>query len=134
MTGAAASRKPRRDDHRFTLKVPQVDESVVEWVSAQHDLSQSLRQLIRDEIQRNGFTDTANRPVTQLPRRGRPPAQYADESEFEQPGVPEKTTASIVSGALPEPVSVSPSPIDIGSAHHGGTSNGVAEFLSGTRD
>lgn len=133
MTGAAASRKPRRDDHRFTLKVPQVDESVVEWVSAQHDLSQSLRQLIRDEIQRNGFTDTANRPVTQLPRRGRPPAQYADEPEFEQPGVPVTVGARAAAAAADQPVSVPPSPIDISSAHGGG-SNGVAEFLSGTRD
>lgn len=132
MTGAAASRKPRRDDHRFTLKVPQVDESVVEWVSAQHDLSQSLRQLIRDEIQRNGFTDTANRPVAQLPRRGRPPAQYAEEPEFEQPGVPVAVGAPAAAAA--QPVSVPPSPIDIGSAHHGGTSNGVADFLSGSRD
>lgn len=133
MAGAAESTK-RRDDHRYTLKVPQVDESVVEWVVAQHDLSLSLRQLIRDEIQRNGFTDTANRPVTQLPRRGRPPAQYAEDSEFEQPGeVPETVGAPAAAVATAQPVSVAPSPIDITSAHGAG-SNGVAQFLSGTRD
>lgn len=61
------------EDHRFTLKVPRVDTSVVEWWESQHDPSASVRALIRDEIMRHGFTDTVNRPVTQLPRRGRPP-------------------------------------------------------------
>jgi hypothetical protein len=40
---------------------------------AQYDISRSLQLLIRESIQRDGYIDVVNRPVEQLPRRGRPP-------------------------------------------------------------
>jgi len=66
--------------HRYTVRVPVADTSVSEWWSAQADSSASVRALIRDEIMRHGFTDTVNRPVTQLPRRGRPPLSAREEN------------------------------------------------------
>lgn len=65
---------PKRvQDHRRTFKIPPVDESTLAWVDAQYDLSLSLRALIRESIAREGIIDVANKPVAQLPRRGRPP-------------------------------------------------------------
>jgi hypothetical protein len=74
--------------HRFTLRVPSADTSLVQWWNAQDEPSASVRSLIRDEIMRHGFTDTVNRPVTQQPRRGRPPLSGEDEagSHEEQSG------------------------------------------------
>lgn len=66
-----AGKEPRQS-HRFTLRVPAADTSVSAWWAAQDDASASVRKLVRDEIQRHGLTDTANRPVSQLPKRGRP--------------------------------------------------------------
>lgn len=57
---------------RVRLSVPQADVSVIEWLAQQHEISLSLRILIKESIQREGITDVANRPVVQLPRRGRP--------------------------------------------------------------
>ena len=63
----------RKVPHRKTFSIPKADESTLAWCDAQDDASLSLRLLVREEIQKNGYTDTANRPVEQLPRRGRPP-------------------------------------------------------------
>ena len=63
----------RKVPHRKTFSIPKADESTLAWWDAQDDASLSLRLLVREEIQKNGYTDTANRPVEQLPRRGRPP-------------------------------------------------------------
>lgn len=73
---------------RKRLSIPRADESVLEWWEAQADPALSIRLLIRNEIERNGFTDTAFRPVTQLPRRGRPPVEAGaqDEAAGDQPG------------------------------------------------
>lgn len=62
---------------RKRLSIPRADESVLEWWDAQTDPALSVRLLIRGEIERNGYTDTAYRPVAQLPRRGRPPVEAA---------------------------------------------------------
>ncbi|MFC4048332.1 hypothetical protein ACFOY4_01440 [Actinomadura syzygii] len=43
------------------------------WLDEQADISRSLRVLIRESIQREGYIDVDNKPVEQLPRRGRPP-------------------------------------------------------------
>lgn len=58
-----------------------VDDSVAEWMALQHDHSASLRLLVRESIQRDGYVDVVNRPVAQLPRRGRPSTGAEDELE-----------------------------------------------------
>lgn len=76
--------------HRFT--VPAADVSTLEWIAQQENLSYSLRALVRDYIERHGYTDPHNRPVRQLPRRGRPPQDgggresgYEDDEVQEEP-------------------------------------------------
>ena len=76
--------------HRFT--VPAADVSTVEWIAQQENLSYSLRALVRDYIEHHGYTDPHNRPVRQLPRRGRPPQDgggrepgYEDDEVQEEP-------------------------------------------------
>lgn len=64
---------PRPQSRRFRVSVPDADESVLEWIGAQSDLSASVRALIRDAIERNGYRDATCYPVQQQPRRGRPP-------------------------------------------------------------
>ena len=66
---------PRPQSRRFRVSVPDADESVLEWIGAQSDLSASVRALIRDAIERNGYRDATCYPVQQQPRRGRPPKQ-----------------------------------------------------------
>lgn len=75
----AAKRKP--EPMRTRLTVPAADGSVIEWLELQDDPSGSMRKLIRDSIEREGFTDAMNKPVAQLPRRGRPPVGFADGAE-----------------------------------------------------
>jgi len=67
--------------HRYTLRVPVVDTSIEAWWAAQDDPSASVRALVREEIMKHGFTDTVNRPVTQMPRRGRPPGSTMEHDE-----------------------------------------------------
>lgn len=64
--------------HRVRLSVPVADASTLEWLSKQDNASQSMRALVRDYIERYGYTDPTSRPVRQLPRRGRPPLEEAD--------------------------------------------------------
>ncbi|WP_181273586.1 hypothetical protein [Brevibacterium oceani] len=72
-----ASAEPRKV--RWTL--PAADTSVAEWLDSQHSVSESLRLLIREEIQRSGYADMAYKPVEQLPRRGRPPKDAGQDDE-----------------------------------------------------
>ncbi|PUB32529.1 hypothetical protein C8K30_1011055 [Promicromonospora sp. AC04] len=51
--------------------VPAVDTSVIAWLDAQENISQSVRLLIREAIQRDGYIDVVYKPVEQLPRRDR---------------------------------------------------------------
>ena len=60
---------------RLRWSVPAVDVSTNRWLDLQHDVSHSLQLLIRESIQRDGYIDVVNRPIEQLPRRGRPPQQ-----------------------------------------------------------
>lgn len=76
---------------RLRWSVPKVDVSVNKWLDAQYSISESLRALIRESIQREGCVDVVNKPVEQLPRRGRPPggsyfrdAQDEDQEEQEE--------------------------------------------------
>lgn len=61
------------ESSRYRFSVPVRDESVERWIAEQSTLSHSLRQIIREAIERDGFVDVTCRPVKQLPRRGRPP-------------------------------------------------------------
>ena len=71
---------PRPTPKRFRVSVPETDESVLAWIGAQSDLSNSVRALIRESIERNGYRDATCYPVVQQPRRGRPP-KNSDEAE-----------------------------------------------------
>ncbi|MBD0673969.1 hypothetical protein BU198_25445 [Streptomyces sp. CBMA156] len=64
--------------------VPAADTSVIEWLDRQENISQSLRQLIRESIQRDGYIDVFYKPVDQLPRRGRPPLEIAEQREDDE--------------------------------------------------
>lgn len=72
---------PRPTPKRFRVSVPETDESVLAWIGAQSDLSNSVRALIREAIERNGYRDATCYPVVQQPRRGRPPKSAEDEAE-----------------------------------------------------
>ena len=65
---------PRQEPLRRRISIPQVDTSTQRWWEAQDDPSVSIRLLIREEIEKNGYVDKLNHPVEQQPRRGRPPA------------------------------------------------------------
>ncbi|MFJ6484226.1 MULTISPECIES: hypothetical protein [unclassified Streptomyces] len=64
--------------------VPAADTSVIEWLAQQENISQSLRLLIRESIQRDGYVDVYYKPVEQLPRRGRPPLESAEQREDDE--------------------------------------------------
>ncbi|MEU7318334.1 hypothetical protein [Streptomyces sp. NPDC007083] len=66
------------EPRRLRWSVPRVDVSTNRWLDMQNDISRSLQLLIRESIQRDGYIDVVNRPVEQLPRRGRPPADAAE--------------------------------------------------------
>lgn len=57
---------------RYRLMVPNEDISVQEWIDAQLNISTSIRQLIREDIVKNGYTDVTCRRVEQGAKRGRP--------------------------------------------------------------
>lgn len=81
---------PRPTPKRFRVSVPETDESVLAWIGAQSDLSNSVRALIRESIERNGYRDATCYPVVQQPRRGRPPKNIEDEADvttLPEPGV-----------------------------------------------
>ncbi|MFJ9900525.1 hypothetical protein ACIQPR_45080 [Streptomyces sp. NPDC091280] len=77
---ASQSGEPRKV--RWT--VPAADTSVIEWLNKQADISQSLRLLIRESIQRDGYVDVFYKPVEQLPRRGRPPLESTEQHEDDE--------------------------------------------------
>jgi|GraSoiStandDraft_15_1057317.scaffolds.fasta_scaffold674205_1 hypothetical protein len=70
------------EPRRLRWSVPAADVSTNEWLDRQENISRSLQLLIRESIQRDGYIDVVNRPIEQLPRRGRPPAAAeADEND-----------------------------------------------------
>ncbi|WP_309107646.1 hypothetical protein [Arthrobacter sp.] len=69
-TSAVTTVKP--PPQRFRLSVPAADEAVLEWMNLQDNPSLSIRMLIRESIERLGYVDVVNRPVSQLPTRERP--------------------------------------------------------------
>ncbi|MFF8918016.1 hypothetical protein ACF08M_33120 [Streptomyces sp. NPDC015032] len=119
---AGRSGEPRKV--RWT--VPAADTSVNEWLNEQADISQSIRLLIRESIERDGFVDVFYKPVVQLPRRGRPPLESTEPREDEetvtalpgsaaqaQPQAPVVAEAvSVVEEAAPAPAQkASPEPV-----------------------
>lgn len=74
---------PRPAAKRFRVSVPDADESVLAWIGAQSNFSESVRALIRESIERNGYRDATCYPVVQQPRRGRPP-KNTDEADEPQ--------------------------------------------------
>ena len=74
MTGrqGRADTPAKPQPHRFRVSVPAADEAVVAWMELQDNPSLSIRMLIRESIERQGYVDVVNRPVSQLPKRSRP--------------------------------------------------------------
>lgn len=105
---------PRPTPKRFRVSVPETDESVLAWIGAQSDLSNSVRALIRESIERNGYRDATCYPVVQQPRRGRPPKNIEDEAEdatvLEPVVQPDEMVAEPVAqpAAVPTPVHEEP--------------------------
>lgn len=69
---AGAAKAAKQQPQRFRVSVPAADEAVLAWMDLQDNPSLSVRMLIRENIERNGYVDVINRPVAQLPKRGRP--------------------------------------------------------------
>lgn len=100
---------PRPTPKRFRVSVPETDESVLAWIGAQSDLSNSVRALIRESIERNGYRDATCYPVVQQPRRGRPPkstdeAEDATVPEMIKPVVEPDDEVATTPAAVPMPV------------------------------
>ncbi|GAA3257641.1 hypothetical protein Sros01_29720 [Streptomyces roseochromogenus] len=96
--GAMANRPSEPRKVRWT--VPAADTSVIEWLDQQENISQSLRLLIRESIQRDGYVDVYYKPVEQLPRRGRPPLETEQREDDEA-----------VTERSPAPMRVRPRPV-----------------------
>lgn len=89
---------------RKRISIPRADDSALAWWATQNDPSLSVRLLIRNEIERSGYTDVAFRPVAQLPRRGRPPGTGSEAAE-------DQTDAEGTQGEETEAASASVTPI-----------------------
>ncbi|MGW0900769.1 hypothetical protein ACWD0G_27990 [Streptomyces goshikiensis] len=89
--------------------VPAADTSVIEWLNEQADVSQSMRTLIRDSIQRDGYIDVFYKPVDQLPRRGRPPLESIEQREDDEAVTERRPTAK---SAQPQPTVAGEAEVD----------------------
>lgn len=49
---------------RYTFSVPVPDKSVLDWLDAQYNISQSLRIIIKDYAAKYGNTDITSLPMT----------------------------------------------------------------------
>lgn len=82
---------------RYRISVPLDDKSVIEWMSCQHSLSLSLRQLVKAAIEVNGMRDyfaSDSGEVVQKPRRGRPPKALSENYEEASVSSPEPETVN----------------------------------------
>lgn len=105
---------------RYRLTVPQQDTSVQDWLDAQLNISASIRQLIRDDIIKNGYTDVTCRQVEQGAKRGRPTNAELERRELgssdaaipvlseHEPVVPVVEKQTPVQPLKQEPVTVQP--------------------------
>lgn len=81
---ATARPKSEGEPRKLRWTVPAVDVSVIEWLDTQYDVSQSLRALIRESIERDGIIDVFYKPVEKQPRRGRPPGSGSPDSSSDE--------------------------------------------------
>ena len=65
-----SAKKPTMIRYRFS--VPQKDISVVEWIQNQSNVSQSIRELIKNQIKKTGYDDVTCQEVHKLGPVGRP--------------------------------------------------------------
>ena len=54
------------------LGIPLADASVLKWLEGQDNMSDSIRQLIRQDIEKNGYDDIFCRDIVPGAKRGRP--------------------------------------------------------------
>ncbi len=91
------------EPRKIRWTVPAADTSVIEWLDQQENISQSLRLLIRESIQRDGYVDVYYKPVEQLPRRGRPPLESTGQHEDDEATTDRRPAARPVQ-PQPQPV------------------------------
>lgn len=107
---APESRGPRSGDlRRMRVSFPEADTSTNEWIDLQENLSRSLQVLIRESIMRDGYLDVVNRPVGQMPRRGRPPLEMVQAREESEPEPAEESHQDdfLLEGAKPNTIVMS---------------------------
>lgn len=90
--------KTKPESKRVRLTIPAADESSQAWIDLQDDPSASMRILIRQSIQRDGYVDVVNRPVEQQPHRGRPPKSEEEDSAQ----LPQVAAADEIDGPEPD--------------------------------
>lgn len=120
--GTAAARaveeSVRPQPQRFRVNVPAADEAVLEWMAAQHNHSLSVRILIRESIERHGYVDAMNRPVEQLPKRGRPAVAEDESAAAREPSTGgAKVPGPVLPAQVPPvaPAASAPAPLDLDS-------------------
>lgn len=92
-----------QNDLRYRLNVPPEDESVLQWLEKQKHPSISLRLLIKEDIQRNGFVDVTCRSVEPAVRRSRD-SEFAEDRPKRRTRRTTKKAAETVVPAVPEQV------------------------------
>lgn len=83
---------------RFRLTVPAGDVTVLEWIEKQYNVSQSIRQLIREFVREHGLIDATCIAVEQ-----EPPRQKAPHEPAKRAPVQEQYTAAPAPAPAPEP-------------------------------
>lgn len=53
---------------RYRFSVPEQDAAVHEWIKNQLNVSMSLRMLIKEDVNKNGYSDVTCRVVREIPR------------------------------------------------------------------
>lgn len=105
--------KASKQSKRYRISVPPKDVSVIAWMDEQFNLSESIRLLIKENIECNGLVDIACEPVKQLPKRGRPPVANDTSKVVTEP--PEQDIEVVSETAEPEeltPSTANPSKAD----------------------
>lgn len=69
---------------RFRLTVPAGDVTVLEWIEKQYNVSQSIRQLIREFVREHGLIDATCIAVEQEPPRQRAPQEPAKQAPVQE--------------------------------------------------
>ena len=86
------------------LGIPLADASVLKWLEGQDNMSDSIRQLIRQDIEKNGYDDIFCRDIVPGAKRGRPSnAELAMREQTSQKQTAE-TVQPVVETVVQEPV------------------------------